>query len=432
MTAILSKPLDEIGPDDIHALISGKVPEGTQIEFKETLPAGKGKTDSWIRGEGGVGDHARQKILEEVVAFTNAYGGALVLGVAEDDAEQPPVATNIAPLPRCADLAARFRQIFGACVDPQLPALEIVPVPTDGDSGVVVFRTGRSRLGPHRVKPTRKCPVRRADRCEELDMREIQDMTLNLARGTERLERLLRGRAELFKKEFERLDISDDAFGFRLTAVPVGDDIRFDSLWSDGNLIEGLRPPAVKVTRTVHSRVHELETIRDLGTDWRPMLRAVRTENSRGFNGRIDWFVYAEAHADGLLECGFVRSRYIQVHGEERETWLDSDIPVSILGRLLVWTNRIRQLAHIPRMEYAIEAQFRVTADNVYVERRLPFYFSDTELATIHRDNLNFPLYPLNGPEENKILLSRFERDLWNYCGKEIGSRQGTLEIIQT
>ena len=162
------------------------------------MPAkGSGDPDPWMQGDGRIGDRARNEILEEVVAFANAYGGALVLGIAEDGAK-PPVAASITPLPRCADLTERLRLVFRNCVEPQLPTIEIIPVPTDGDKGVIVFRTGRSRLGPHRVTPTLMCPIRRADRCDPLSMREIQDMTLNLARGTERLERRLRERSRKF------------------------------------------------------------------------------------------------------------------------------------------------------------------------------------------------------------------------------------------
>ncbi len=36
---VRSKPADQIGIDDIKALIVSGVPEGEQIEFKENLPA---------------------------------------------------------------------------------------------------------------------------------------------------------------------------------------------------------------------------------------------------------------------------------------------------------------------------------------------------------------------------------------------------------
>ena len=428
MASALTKPSDQIHSADIHSLITEEMPEGTQVEFKESLPVGKGGADPWIGGEERIGDRARNKILEEVVAFANAFGGTLVLGVAETG-DKPPVAAGISPVPRCAKLAERFRMMFRDCVEPQLPSLDIQPVPTDGQDGVIVFRTSRSLYGPHRVRPTRVCPIRRADRCEELSMREIQDMTLNLARGTERLEKRLQERAETFKHEFERLETPDDAFGFCLTAAPVGDEFRFDSVWSQGNLIEELRPPTVRVRRTVNSGVRELETIHDFAMHWRPMLRMARTDESRGFDKRIDWLAYAEAHADGLLEYGFIRSRCVEMRGDKREVWLDTETPVSMLGRLLAWADRARQSAGAPGVEYAIQARFRVTAANVDVVS--PHATLSSNVGIINRDFRDFPLYSLSVTENLNELVSLFERDFWNYLGKDFASAQGLLEIVE-
>lgn len=425
MTAVLTKPADGIGVDDIRALISEQVPEGAQIEFKESLPAGKGKSDAWLTGGDGIGERARNEILEEVVAFANAFGGALVLGVADDRAK-PPVAADIAPLPHCADLAARFEQVFGACVDPQLPALEIVPVPTDGESGVVVFRSGRSGRGPHRVRPTRKCPVRRADRCEELDMREIQDMTLNLARGTERLERRLRERSSKFLEEFTRLETSDDAFGFRMTAVPVGDEVRFDSVWSDGGPIEELRPPEVEIERRTNGQDSRLRTIQSSHDmrfdDWRPMLRAARAEDSHESDRGVQRYAYAEMHADGLLEYGFVSNllfRHVYNPNSEVEMAIDSETPVSTLAQLLVWADRMRQRASAPGAEYVVQPRFTVTAGRVRVagnDQRIP-------VGKIGQNDTDFPLYPLRDSNQIGNTVSLFERDFWNYFGKDSGRR---------
>ena len=96
MTAVLTKPADRIGPGDIQTLIAENVPESAQIEFKASLPAGKGRTDAWLDGGSKIGGYARDRIFEGVVAFANAYGGALVLGIAEDGAK-PPVAANVVP-----------------------------------------------------------------------------------------------------------------------------------------------------------------------------------------------------------------------------------------------------------------------------------------------------------------------------------------------
>ena len=173
MIAVLSKPLDQIGPGDLKELIDSEVPEGEQVEFKESLRTrSDGTPDRWMTHQDGIGDRARNELLEEAVAFANAYGGALVLGIAESGT-RPPVGAGISPIPRCADLAERLKLMFRDCVEPQIPRIDIFAVPTeDDDGGVVVIRTGRSRMAPHRVKPTRKCPIRRSDRCEEMTMRK--------------------------------------------------------------------------------------------------------------------------------------------------------------------------------------------------------------------------------------------------------------------
>ena len=433
MTAFLSKPADRIDSGDIQALIAENVSESPQIEFKESLPArGSGDPDPWMQGEHRVGDRARNEILEEVVAFANAYGGALVLGIAEDGAK-PPVAANVSPLPLCAGLAERFRQVFGACVDPPLPALDIVSVPTAGDNGVIVFRTGRSRRGPHRVKPTLKCPIRRDDRCEALNMREIQDMTLNLARGTERLERRLQERSKKFQEEFKRLESPDDAFGFRMTAVPIGDEVRFESVYSGGNLIEDLYPPKVEIERGLDDRHSPLRTILDSHDmrfhDWRPMLRAARVENSYdGDSGAVS-FAYAEIHADGLLEWGFVSNRVNRVFPESPvEMKFDSETPVSTLAGLLHWADRVRQRALAPGAEYVVQPHFRVTANGVQVGGN-DYRFV---VGSIEQNDTGFPLYPLDASGEIDKTVSRFETDFWNYFGKDPGTRTlKPLAIIQ-
>ena len=202
-----------------------------------------GDPDLWMTDEDRIGDRAKKEILEKAVAFANAYGGALLLGIRESDTK-PPVASAITPIPRCKDLAERLKLVFRDCVEPQLPRSEIVGVPTQDDSGVVVIRVGKSRLAPHRVTTTLVCPIRRQDRCEKMTMREIQDMTLNVSRGLECLDRRLSERSERFQREeFKRLATPEDAFGIRLTAAPVGDEIRIDRIYHDRDLVERFKGP---------------------------------------------------------------------------------------------------------------------------------------------------------------------------------------------
>ena len=201
MIDILTKPADQLGIDGLNALINLRVQEDERIEFKGDLPAETGQ-DPWYAGRK-LGRKAKIAILEESVAFANAFGGALILGIDEKESKnEPGVANKISPIPRCANLASSLELIFRDCVEPHIPGLEVIPIKTDDDAGAIVIRVSRSRLAPHRVIPSLVCPIRRSDRCEKMTMREIQDLVLNLARGTEKLDTLLNERSERFEEEF--------------------------------------------------------------------------------------------------------------------------------------------------------------------------------------------------------------------------------------
>ena len=163
----------------VQTLVENEVPEGQYLECKEKPPAKGAAHLDWMDENGKLKDRARNKVLEESTAFANAYGGTLVLGIKESTTK-PPKAVGITPIEDCAELAARLRLAFRDCVEPELPQLEIRPIPANGQKGVVLIRVGRSRRAPHRVIPTGNCPIRRADRCEKMTMREIQDLTLNV------------------------------------------------------------------------------------------------------------------------------------------------------------------------------------------------------------------------------------------------------------
>ena len=83
-------------------------------------------------------------------------------------------------------------------------------------------------------------------------MREIQDMTLNVARGLERLERRLVGtRSErFFARSLKRLEDSrSDAFGIRLTAVPVSGQKWFDRVFRQRRIAQELVEPWHRILR---------------------------------------------------------------------------------------------------------------------------------------------------------------------------------------
>ena len=438
---VLSKPADQIGVNDIEALIVSKVPEGEQIEFKESLPAKKETPDPWMTGKNHIGDRAKNIILKEVVAFANAHGGALVLGIKESDTK-PPVAAEISPIPRCADLVESLKYVFRDRVEPQLPRLEVFAVPTEGESGVIILRVGRSRLAPHQVTKTLVCPVRRSDRCEEMTMREIQDMTLNVSRGLERLRRRLLERSERFQREFDRLKNPEIAYGLRFTATPVGEEIRFDRVFREGGLAENLEEPWHKVRN--ESATRQLDDHTNYShiriSPWQPKLRAARQDWYHGDNNgpyvNQSVNIYREIHCDGLIELGVV-SAFERSADTNNKLLLSPDWPIVFLGNLAIWADCVRSQARVPTAEYALDVEIRAIGRPVTVltgnagpswePSSRPLLVQTT--GTLQPDLPKFPGYSLGDADTIPSLLESFNCDFWNSIGLDIGNAERTLAI---
>lgn len=422
---MLSKPAGQVGIADVRALVSSEVPEGEQIEFKGSLPA-RGR-DPWTTGGDKIGDRARDAILEEAVAFANAHGGALLLGI-EESSRKPPVATGISPIPRCADLADRLKPVFRDCVEPQLPALEIFAVPIENGAGVVVVRMGRSRLAPHRVKPTRVCPIRRSDRCEAMTMREIQDMTLNLSRGLERLERRLAERAERFGQEFQRLKTPEDAWGIRLTAVPVGEEFRIDRVFRQGRIAEEFDEPWHQVWICENGNERSLSTHLQYNFPmyWKPRLRSTRGESGYDISpdSNQDNF-FQEFHSDGLIEMGLVSMHSRDTKGD---CPFPPSCPVEMFANLAVWADRVRKQVNAPAAEYALEVEIHAVGGAVKVGH--PREFFPRVRPTLSSGPTVFPRYSLGDPSSIPDLLALFYRDFWNSLGED-GDTAGITCMIQ-
>ena len=410
MIAVLSKPADQIGVADIQELIDSQVPESQEIEFKETLPTEDGSLDRWITRGDRIGRRAKHKLLEESVAFANAYGGALVLGIAESESK-PPAAASISPIPRCTDLAERLKQVLGHCVEPQIPSLEVFGVPTAGDSGVVIIRVGKSRMAPHRVAPTRECTIRRSDRCEKMTMREIQDLTLNLSRGMDRLERRLEERKDNFPKEFEHLDDPGDAFGIRVTAAPIMGDVKFDQVYGRADLCR----PMFELSFFGDTRRVDAAP----SSWWKPMLRAARLD----LNESRYRYSYEEMHCDGLVESAEVSCA----------TDLDPYDALTQVAAIAVWSDRVRSASANPTSEYAVDVEVQVRRQELPVVvrsnyRRIDGFMIGRVLGTIRSGSRSFPRYSLMDSGGIPELIAVFERDLWNLLGMNPNKSSSRLE----
>ena len=430
MIEVLSKPAHQIGISDIESLIASNVPEGEQIEFKESLSTEKDTVDPWMDGKDKIGNQAKEALLTEAVGFANAYGGAVLLGIRESEAK-PPVAAKIVPIPRCADLAERLKLVFRDRVEPQLPRIDIFAVPTEGENGVVIIRVGRSRLAPHRVKKIHICPIRRADRCEEMSMREIQDMTLNVSRGLERLERQLSERSDRFRQEFKRLRTPENAWGVRLTAALVGDEIRIERVFRQHGLAEEFKEPWHRVLyRQDDQAARSLKGLEEYyGTvlldSWKPRLRATRAESNFTSYNDLPYNSYRELHCDGLIELGHLVS---VDKGSSPAFFLPPDLPVYLFANLAVWADHVRKQSRAPTAEYALEVEVISIGGPVMVSDPNSDQHHLTRLPppTLQPGTTTFPRYPLGNPTGIPDLLAVFHRDFWNSLGID---REHTFSI---
>ena len=426
MLNIINKPADHIDVGDIHELVTSQVPEGQQLEFKKTLP-GDGKIpDPWLSRQNRIDNRSRNELLEEVVAFANAQGGLLLVGISESQ-DKPPVADKIIPLPKCAELADRLRKMLRDCVEPQVPLLEVFGVPVEEDAGVVVVRVGQSRLAPHRVIPTKICPIRRADRCESMNMWEIQDMTLNVSRGMERFEKRLQERSKRFQQVLNRLKTPNESFALRFTALPVGEDIMFDRVYRQNNIREDLLTTWRGVCykgrkRTLDSQI-ELPPEPD---SWRPVLRGARGEK-HGIPVKNYYFGYQELYCDGLLEMGYVSCNSEQT---TKPLNLHPDWPFVLFANFIVWADHVRKESSSPMAEYGIQVEVlqqgrkvrlandfdKMTAvemdalmraqDEINLDKKFP------EIT-----NITFPTYELGHEESPKDMLNTFFNDFYDWLG---------------
>ena len=447
MFNIMTKPADQIDVGDINELLSSQVPEGQQLEFKADLSGSSNKSSTAHDSQEDISNEAKKKILKEIVAFANAQGGTLLIGIQESSDKQR-TAEKINPLPKCKDRADRFRDVFFSCIEPRIPQLEVFGVPVKGDCGVIVIRVGRSRLAPHcsRVGNSRDCYVRRADCSVPMTMWEIQDMTLNVSRGMERFERRLQKRSERFQQELNRLKTPNESFGIRLTALPVGEDILFDRVYHQHNIRNDLLSPWHNVCYKKDTRI-QLECPYGLPPDfWRPVLRGVRGENHRNATD-YHYFGYQELYCDGLLEMGYASCNSIGLDSADKTKkrhplHLDPDWPFVLFANFIVWANHIRRKSSSPMAEYGIQveilqkgrkvrlakndnaraAAFMHVLTHAQDERRLNETFPEISAQT-------FPDYKLEHEQSPEVLLNTFYRDFHNWLARP--GEDTELEIVE-
>ena len=406
---LITKRAADIEAEDVLAWLDTEPREDETLEFKADLPTKKGGRSPWNQGNADIEEYAKREIVAEVIAFANAFGGTLVVGIQEDAARRD-IAVGTQPVRSCVELAKRFRSICKDLIEPVIPALEIFGVELEEDgSGVLVFRVPRSRSAPHRSTATKECYIRRSERSDRMTMREIQDLTLQVERGLVSIEKLFEERSAEFATYIEEA-IGNQTYGYavRYTAVPM----------VPIHLLETYSNDRVRAVERQHPAKFESgnETtvfFPGYSSDWRPVLRGVTSESAGGeLHSR--WIL----RQDGLVET--THSVTIS-RSDAREHVV---FPTWIIGRFgdtLLTIDRVRSEAEKPEVEYGLEVEFFVRSEpgiSVAGYGRLPRGF-----GTLRHGKLVFPRYSVQGLEDFSRLTTLFERDFWNAAGSHFEER---------
>jgi hypothetical protein len=339
--SIFGKPLREIGVDDLSQLIDGHVAEGYNLEFKKALPDKKG--DQRPSANGQVGDYARDKILGEIVAFANSQGGYLVLGIDETD-EKPPRAKAITPLPAIGEIARRLEDQSRSCIDLPLRELVMHPIQTGDDgAGVLILFTGPSRMAPHRLSTTGDCYVRNGSSTVPMNMREIQDMTLNVARGLAAVDAKFQERCELFGAWIAQRSSS---IGVRVTAIPV------ENIPNAGRLF-GRRDFCLwyeQLNLLVSNRRIQIGS-GAFPSNERPIVRGLL----RYMESEID-DLRVEQYQDGMIDVRYRFPAHHPMKDDKRPTWYHS-WTLSIAANTLLLIAKFRDAVGVYGAEFGFEVE---------------------------------------------------------------------------
>jgi len=395
---MFGKPLSALIADDIHRLCEEQVRESDVVEFKRELSANKGR-HRWYEGGDQVGDQARDAIANEVMAFANAHGGTLVLGI-EETADKPARAKEVMLVPRCGELARRLAQMLGDIVEPPLsPFPTIIPVSIEGDAGVVVFQVLQSRNAPHRHRQSRHSYVRRGEEAVSMTMREIQDLTLQIERGLAAIERRFENRATLagnWTPKFAALTLRSTCLPLSpidLPGVPGN-----SAIFPNMHQVLGRFPNGSQVTAQFPG---------SLGR-WKPIVRGVLTEERSDRDG-----FRVELQRTGLVEFQFAVQSFegLKVFA----TWV-----MGLACNSLLAIERARRHAGMPTTEYGLELEISVRQDRLAVGA----YDDGGSWGSIEPPGCALPRYSVGDPSTFDELLRLIQQDFWHAAGRHPSDRE--------
>jgi Putative DNA-binding domain len=174
-----AKPLEEITEDDLRRLITDRVEENRQLEYKRELP--------------GTGEGDKREFVRDVVSFANSAGGHIVFGIAESNG----VPTELASISedKIDDAKLRFESIIRTSIEPAIQGLKINSVKVSSGCALII-EIPRGLFGLHMIKSRRAFIARTSAGKFDLDVNEIRAAFVGAEAAVQRLSEFRADRTE--------------------------------------------------------------------------------------------------------------------------------------------------------------------------------------------------------------------------------------------
>lgn len=411
--SISSKSLRDICMEDLQALKETEARETEDLEFKKTLPCRNDRGeqfDPWIERGESIGNYARDKLIAEFIAFANSQGGTLILGM-DETKDEPRRAKQLAPIRDCERLAKRILDAAEDIIEPRLPYIDAKAFPNGPEgAGCVVFRVGKSLYGPHRSSSDKEFYVRRGERTAKMTVREIQHLTLEMARTGDRIEELFAERLSAEKSQYRRLPHGGAQPSLiRLTAVPtipqrIENITLRPELWWRGN------------SREVTLDGRKVERLYPL-----PEFENSPNVRLRGFESRLyaDHGLLRLLRDDGLVESTLITA------GERAESFQKDGSQQLYVGWVfglaigtLLQIDHLRKSLAWDHVEFGLEFSVRCREPMFFVDFFKDHYKIGNGSPLLP---LTFPRYSVrNSADSMDATITALLRDLYNSSGREM------------
>jgi len=419
---MIAKALADVTRNDLSELILSPWIEDEQIDFKVTIPHRDGEgRDPWRNAAAPearrIKDYGRDQLLATLAAFANSYGGDLVVGVREVAGTQPGAAEAFDPLPACEDAAHRLAQAAMACIEPPLTSLQVRGIPLEEDgSGVVILRTSRSRMAPHRLTTNKECYHRVRHETLPMTMRQMQDLTFSVARGLEAVEQRFAAAGRLFKEFSQAVNRPPEThrLGLRATVIPLNE-LYIERVHNVAAIQPSLRNARLRLEPA--DRDYALMPPFNVHL-WRPALRG-----SEAYQQGDESHARLGVYCDGTIKYEWLCDSRLDRQG--RPYLLYPGWYFAVAVNAVESSDRFRTAAGAAAVEYALEIE-------LIASRALPVMrFGNDPFDTAGQfspGSICFPRYVVGPRTTFQETYTQLFRDFWHAIGVDAHEEQFLLD----